>query len=117
MAAGVWRLAPVRNVRHLPDQARNVKARNVKVHSAPLPPDLLHQIRLPGLLMEDIQEQMTVVTTEHQVRSKGMLLPDKGHQTDQEPGLQQDQILLMKEQELRILKGIVETELIVVIEI
>ncbi|WP_299160591.1 hypothetical protein [uncultured Eudoraea sp.] len=60
---------------------------------------------------------MIEVIPEPQVRSKGMLLPDKGHQIDQEPGLQQDQILLMKEKELQKLKAIVETELIVVIEI
>ena len=65
--------------------------------------------------MEDIQEQMTVVTTEHQVRSKGMLLPEKGHQTDLEQGLQQDQILL-KDKELQRLKAIVETGILTIAE-
>jgi hypothetical protein len=68
--------------------------------------------------MEDIQEQMIVVTTEHQVRSKGMLLQGKRHLTGlmqvTQPGrvrvMLTDRILRMKEKELQRLKTTVETE-------
>ena len=69
---------------------------------------------LPGQLTGDILHLVIVVTTGHQVLSKGLLLLSNGYPIDQLPGTLQDLILLMQEIELGVLKTIVETEQILI---